>query len=559
MPHEETVAALSESINVSQPIARALCNRGISTYNEAKEFFRPVLSTLHSPWLFNDMERAVERLVRALKNGETILLYGDYDVDGTTGVALLLLFLRHHGVEPLWHINDRFAEGYGLSPEGIDRVIASGTTLLITVDCGIKDHAAIRRCGEHGVEVIVCDHHEADVTPEAYAILNPKVVGSGYPFRELCGCAVAFKLVQALAERLGDSEAVWHQFLDLVAVATAADLVSLTGENRTLVIEGLQQMRSKPRKNFSEMFRVMKVSLGDVRMFHLAFGIAPRINAAGRMHSAHLALEWLLASAPDAVEQHTEALERVNVQRRSLDSTIMSQADKMVESHCASYCSSIVLYDEAWHLGVLGIVASKLIDKYYLPTVVLGGMNGLVRGSVRSIEGLNIHAVLQHCSHHLEQFGGHHQAAGLTLKPENLAVFRKAFDEQCANQLTIEQRQKVMEIDAVVELEQITDKFIAVLEQFAPYGIGNREPLFMSERLQLAEPARLLKERHVKFAVRDKQKRRFEVIGFNRPDIYNDLRAVKHPTITMLYTIERRQWNGMWQVQLLLKDLEVQR
>ncbi len=556
-PDEQLVLALSEAINVSMPVARALCNRGVSSFDEAKDYFRSSILNLPSPFLFQDMEQAVERVLHAIREHQKIMLYGDYDVDGTTGTAMLLLFLKELGGEVSYYINDRFAEGYGISTEGIDSAVERNVGLVITVDCGIKESEAITRCSEYGIDVIVCDHHESDELPPAYAILNPKVPGSAYPFRELCGCGVAFKFIQAIGEHLNAEPESWQQYLDFVAIATAADMVSLEGENRALVREGIQRMRTKPRANIKAMFSLMKVASTEFGMFHIAFGIAPRINAAGRMHSAHLALDWLLSDSSADARCYAEELDRINVQRRERDADIMVKAEKMLDNHFASYCSSIVLYDESWHLGVLGIVASKMIEKHYLPTVILGGMNGLIRGSVRSVEGLDIHAVLQQCSEYLDQFGGHHQAAGLTLRPENFAGFRKKFNEVCSDRLSMTQRQKELVIDSKLALEDITAKFINVLEQFAPYGYGNQEPLFVSEDLVLFGQPKLLKERHLKFSVRDKNGRTFDVIGFDRPDIHAELISVARPVFTMVYSVEKRIWNNREQWQMKLKDLEL--
>ena len=556
-PDAVAVLALSGAINVSLPVARALFNRGIHTFDEAKEYFRSSIKDLPSPFLLQHMQRAVERVTRALDTGEKIMLYGDYDVDGTTGTALLLLFLKEKGAEVTYYINNRFMEGYGLSTEGVNSAVEQKVNLVITVDCGIRDNEMIRQLAEHGIDVIICDHHEPDVLPLAYAILNPKVPGSTYPFRELCGCGVAFKLIHAISEHVNANEESWQKYLDFVAIATAADMVPLKNENRTLVHEGLQRMRTNPRLTLKTMFSLMKVVPADISMFHIAFGIAPRINAAGRMQSAHLAVEWLLSDSPEKSRDHADELERMNSLRRQIDADILCKAEKMLESHFASYCSSIVLYDESWHIGVLGIVASKMIEKHYLPTVILGGMNGLVKGSVRSVEGLNICEALQECSDYLEQFGGHHQAAGVTLLPENFAGFRKKFNEVCSNLLSIEERQKEVIIDSKLPLEEIKANFINVLEQFAPYGHGNREPLFMSEELSLFGRPRLLRDRHVKFAVRDKNGRTFEVIGFDREDIFNDLTANSRSTFTMIYSVEKKVWNNKEQWQIKLKDLEL--
>ncbi len=556
-PDAESVLALSGAINVSLPVARALFNRGIQTFDEAKGYFRSSIKDLPSPFLLQHMQHAVERVMHALETGEKIMLYGDYDVDGTTGTALLLLFLKERGAQVSYYINNRFMEGYGLSVEGVDSAVEQKVNLVITVDCGIRDNEMIRRLAEHGIDVIICDHHEPDELPLAYAILNPKVPGSTYPFRELCGCGVAFKFIQAISEHVNATEESWQKYLDFVAIATAADMVSLKNENRTLVHEGLQRIKTNPRVNLKAMFSLMKVVPADISMFHIAFGIAPRINAAGRMQSAHLAVEWMLSDSPGECRHHADELERMNSLRRQIDAETLLKAEKMLESHFASYCSSIVLYDESWHIGVLGIVASKMIEKHYLPTVILGGMNGLVKGSVRSVEGLNICEALQECSDYLEQFGGHHQAAGVTLLPENFAGFRKKFNEVCSNLLSIEERQKELVIDSKLPLEEIKANFINVLEQFSPYGHGNREPLFMSEELSLFGRPRLLRDRHVKFAVRDKNGRTFEVIGFDREDIYNDLTANSRSTFIMIYSVEKKIWNNKEQWQIKLKDLEL--
>jgi len=555
-PDENKVAALSEAINVSVPVARALCNRNVTSFDEAKAFFRPSIGQLSSPFMLQHMELAVGRVLEALQKREKILLYGDYDVDGTTGTALLCLFLREQGGDVSYYINDRFTEGYGLSPEGIASAEESGVRLIITVDCGIRAEEAILRCRKSGIDVIVCDHHEPHELPPAFAILNPKVPDCSYPFRDLCGCAVAFRLVQALAERLGSGEESWSRYLDLVAIATAADMVSLEKENRILVNEGLLRLRTSRRQSLDSMFSLMGLDADGLDMYHIAFGIAPRINAAGRMQSARLAVEWLLSDTEETARSAAEELERINQERRTIDAGIFLTADRMVEGHFASFCSSIVLYDEAWHLGVLGIVASKMLEKYYLPTVIMGSMNGLIKGSVRSVEGLNIYEVLQECSDFLVQFGGHNQAAGITLRPENLEGFRKKFDGICAGMLPAERRQKELQIDSRLDIDEITANFMNVLEQFTPYGYGNREPLFLSSNLVLAGKPRLLKEKHVKFSVRDGNGRLFDVIGFDRPDIYKALEAVSGVKFSMVYSLEKRSWNNREQWQIRLRDLD---
>jgi single-stranded-DNA-specific exonuclease len=557
-PEPSLVQALSEAINVSAPIAVALCNRGVSSYEAARQFFRPSLEDIPSPFLFNHMERAVERVGKAIADSEKIMIYGDYDVDGTTGTAMLTMFLREAGADVGYYINDRFSEGYGLSREGVEQASMQGVSLIITVDCGIRAIAEVNQCIDAGIDVIICDHHEAGELPLATAILNPKVEGCGYPFRELCGCGVALKFMQAMVEKRGETKDRWVRFLDFVAIATAADLVSLQGENRVYLREGLDLMRYSPRESLLAMTAFIKVSPEDIDMMHITFGIAPRINAAGRMESADAAMRWLLSGDHESASLHATELEMLNNRRREIDTTITTKAESMVAGHCASYCSSIVLYDEAWHLGVLGIVASKLIDKYRLPAVVMGRMNGLIKGSVRSVESLNIFEVLHECRNHLEQFGGHHQAAGLTLRPENLSAFRKRFDEVCRDLLPIEARQKEMIVDAELALDDITPNFLKVLEQFSPFGFANREPLFVTTKCRLVGRPRLLRDRHVKFMVRGDRGSLYEVIGFNRSDIFSDLERLDGSDALRLVCFpEKKQWNGREFVQLRLKDMEI--
>jgi single-stranded-DNA-specific exonuclease len=555
---ESLVRELSSAINVSNPIAAALCNRGISTFEEARRYFRPSLDEVPSPFLFKDMEKAVARMAKAVESGERIMVYGDYDVDGTTGTAMLSMFLEDRGSDVCHYINDRFTEGYGLSDEGIAFAEERKVTLIVTVDCGIRAIDEVRKCAAKGIDVIICDHHEADGLPEAHAILDPKVEGCPYPFRELCGCGVALKFMQAIVEKEGGSSEGWQQYLDLVAIASAADMVALQHENRTYLHEGLRRLRSSPRESFRAMSDLMNIRPEEITMTNIAFGIAPRINAAGRMASARLAMQWLLARDASEAVRYAAELEGMNSRRREIDAGIMTRAETMVAGHCASFCSSIVLYDEEWHLGVLGIVASKILDKYALPTVIMGRMNGLIKGSVRSIGSLNIYEALQECRDHLEQFGGHQQAAGLTLRPEQLSGFRKRFDEVCREMLPVEQRQRELLIDAELGIQDITPKFMKVLEQFSPFGFGNREPLFVSRECSLSGKPKLLKERHVKFMVKEGRGPGVEVICFDRPDLYEDLTAYEGtPRLQLVYVPERKQWNGREYLQLRLRDMSV--
>lgn len=554
-PDKEQSAKLSRDINVSMPIARALCNRGITGFEDAREFFRPDLSLLPSPFLFRDMEKAVDRVRKAVETGKKVLIYGDYDVDGTAGTALLYLFFQSLGADVAYYINDRFSEGYGLSEAGVAHAVKLDTSLVVTVDCGIKASREIEMLAAKGIDVVICDHHEPEKLPSAHAILNPKVPGCGYPFRELCGCGVALKLVQALSESNGMPPDTWQHAIDLVAIATAADMVPLEKENRIYMHKGIELLRKKPRSGIREMLSLMGVEPGILGAGHIAFGIAPRMNAAGRMHTARTAVEWLIADTKDEARLHAEELDRLNRERRQIDAGMLKSAEAMVEGYFASFCSSIVLYREEWHLGVLGIVASRLQDKYYLPTVIMGGGEGVVKGSVRSVEGLNVFDVLQHCGGFLEQFGGHEAAAGITLRPENIPGFRRQFDRICSEKLSLEHRRKELRIDSPLSLEEVSGKFLNVLKQFGPFGQGNSEPLFYSSNLRLSGLPRLLQGKHVKFAVKDVAGKIHDVIAFGREDIYRELERGSRRRLSMVFSLEENEWNGRKNTQLKLRDI----
>ncbi len=552
---EKEAETLSRDINISMPLARALSLRGITGFEEAKAFFRPDIALLPSPFLFRDMQKAVDRIRKAASEREKVLVYGDYDVDGTTGTALLFLFLQSLGADVSYYINDRFSEGYGLSEAGIAHAAASQVSLVVTVDCGIQAVAEIEALSGKGIDVIVCDHHEPGELPPACALLNPKVPDCGYPFRELCGCGVALKLVHGYCESLELSPERWQQYIDLAAVATAADMVPLVGENRIIMQTGMEQLCTRPRNGIREMLSIMDVSPGMLNTRHIAFGIAPRVNAAGRMQSARTAVDWLIAGSSQKARVLAGDLDRLNRERRETDAAMQRSAEAMVEGNFSSFCSSISLFHEEWHLGVLGIVASRLQEKYYLPTVIMGGHDGVVKGSVRSVEGLNIFEVLQQCSGFLEKFGGHDAAAGITLKPENMPGFRRQFDRVCSEALSLEQRRKELRIDSTLSLEKVTPKFLNVLKQFAPFGQANPEPLFNSKNLELSGLPRLLQGKHVKFAVKDVSGRIHDVIAFGREDIYRELERGSNRPLSMVYTLGENEWNGRKQIQLKLKDM----
>ncbi|NTW50511.1 MAG: single-stranded-DNA-specific exonuclease RecJ, partial [Chlorobiales bacterium] len=493
-PDQSKAGHLSQEINVSLPVAKALLNRGVQTFDDAKAFFRPSREAIHSPFLLKDMQRAAERIARAIRDREPMMIYGDYDVDGTTGTAMLYLFLSEVGANAFYYINDRHKEGYGVAMSGIDHAREHGAKVIISVDCGITSVEPVHYAHNNGIDFIVCDHHEPGELPKACAILDPKVADSGYPFRELCGCGVAFKLMQALAATLQVDEERVFAYLDLVSLAIAADIVKLVDENRVLMAEGLKIIQANPRLCLRAMASVCGFDLTKTSSSQIVFGIAPRINAAGRMEHAQKAIRWLTAQTESEAYEAAMALEEVNRERREIDLQIFKEAELMAGSYANNYTSSIVLFKEEWHLGVIGIVASRVLEKFYRPTIILTAVDGNIKGSVRSVSGVNVYEALCECKAYLTQFGGHEYAAGLTMKPGQLDDFRKAFNLACEKRFDMEQRMPEIRIDAELGLEEINPKFFNVLRQFAPFGPDNPRPVFMTSDVQLAQPPRLLKD-----------------------------------------------------------------
>ncbi len=553
-PDPGKVDALSQAINVSQPIAKALVNRGIETYDEAKAFFRPTISDLHSPFLMNDMPKATDRVMHALEKKEKILIYGDYDVDGTTSTAMLVLFFRSLGANIDYYINDRHTEGYGISDEGIEYAGRSGATLIISVDCGIRAKKEVSESNAKGIDFIICDHHEPEDLPEALAILNPKRKNSTYPYKDLCGCGVAFKLLQAIAEKHSLPTDDVLSYLDFVCLAIAADIVEMTGENRAMMVLGLERMNTNPRKNFKIMAEVCRLDLNTISSAGIVFGIAPRINAAGRMNHAKDALNWMIEQDESEIKTLAMNLEQVNTERREVDLAIFKEADAMANTAAHSFHSSLALYKDDWHLGVIGIVASRILEKYYRPTAILAASDGVLKGSVRSVQGVNVYEALRECQAHLVQYGGHEFAAGLTLLPEQLDEFRRAFDEACEKQFHLELQTPEIKIDAEIDLEQITPKFYNVLQQFAPFGPKNHHPVFLSRGLRLMRKPQLLKDAHIKCTVGNGSGTVFDAIGFNMPEKFSDLQN-PNSAIDLVYAIDENTWNGKTSLQLKIKDL----
>jgi len=567
----ETVRALSKELNISLVLANLLVQRGVKTFDEAKKFFRPSLDDLHDPYLMKDMTRAIERLERALGDGEKILVYGDYDVDGTTAVALVYSFLKTLNANVDYYLPDRYKEGYGISTQGIDYAAENNFSLVIALDCGIKSVDKIKYANEkkdlpagRQVDFIICDHHRpGEIIPEAVAVLDPKRDDCEYPFKELSGCGVGFKLVQAFAVKHDIPFEDLFPYLDLVAVSTAADIVPITGENRVLTFFGLNWLNANPRPGIQAILELTNVKK-RLTVSDIVFIIGPRINAAGRMQDARQAVELLItANKEDALSEGKKTNE-TNLERRSVDSAITEHAFRMIEDDELHHArKTTVLFYPQWHKGVIGIVASRLTEKYYRPTIVLTESNGKATGSARSVKGFDIYNAIESCSDLLEQFGGHTHAAGLTLKLENVRPFQEKFEDVVSS--TIEEHLLVqqVEIDSDLKLSEITPSFFNVLQQFSPFGPGNMHPVFRSTEVWDTGYAKIVGNNHLKFTATQAGnsnlpaagRNYFNAIGFNLGE-YLPLINRKLP-FSICYTIEENEFNGKVSLQLNVKDIAV--
>jgi len=564
---ESLVQRLREDLNdLPYVLARLLADRGIRSFEDARIFFRAGLDELHDPFLMKDMDVAVNRLTKAVDENEKILVYGDYDVDGTCSTALLTSFLKQLGADVDYFVPNRFEHGYGLSTAGIDHCLETGANLIVALDCGITavEEAAYTR--SLGIDLIICDHHTPhDQIPDAVAVLDAKRIDCPYPFKELCGCGVAFKLVQALLITLGKKSELAEPYLDLVALATASDLVSVTGENRILLREGIERLRSNPRTGIRCLAEESKTRLSDCTVSSIVFALGPRINAAGRLGDAGRAVSLLLTE--DEVEGAARArqLERLNQERRVLDRETLEEAMVLAERQVlAGDRNALVLYDPEWHMGVIGIVASRLVDRFYRPVVMLTSAKGYAKGSARSINGISVFQAIQGCKDLLTEYGGHDFAAGLTLPLENVEEFSRRFDKNVAEQVTPELLDPVIKIDGELSLSSVDRKFWAVLKQFEPHGPDNSRPVFLSNDLAVAgEPKIVGRERsHLKFSVRDSDPGATDksAIGFRMSD-YVDILLESRQTgvpISLVYSLEENTWNGRTTIQLRANDLRLQ-
>lgn len=577
----EITERLIKDINVNPVIANLLWHRGITTYEEAKLFFRPQLTHLHDPFLMKDMDKAIDRIENAIKNKEKILIYGDYDVDGTTAVALVYSFFKEQpssnspkGGEPArragvgpdlidYYIPDRYKEGYGISIAGIDFAAANNFSLIIALDCGIKAIDKVNYAKQKGIDFIICDHHlPGETIPEAVAVLDPKRKDCIYPYKELSGCGVGFKLLQAYAQKNNLPLECLEQYLDLAAISIAADIVPIIGENRILAYYGMHQINTSPRAGIRAMLELTKMKK-ELTITDIVFVIGPRINAAGRMENGKKAVEMLISSTAEHATESGQYLDKTNSDRRNLDIYTTQQALQMIaESSLLQTKKTTVLFDPTWHKGVIGIVASRLTETYYRPTIMLTQSNGVVSGSARSVKDFDVYEAISACSDLLEQFGGHKYAAGLTMLPENVEAFKKKFEEVVCCTITDEMLIPEIEIDAELNLADITPAFYNILKQLAPFGPENMNPVFMTKNVSDKSYTSIVGRNHLKMDLLQKgqgdSKREIEksisAIGFGMSDHYDFI--AKKNAFNMCYTIREQEWEGKTYLQLQVKDIK---
>lgn len=567
----EAVKRLSKELNINERLCSLLVQRNIKTYQEAKDFFRPSLDHLHDPYLMKDMDKAVDRILMAHQNGEKIVVYGDYDVDGTTAVSLVYSFLRKFHKKVEFYIPDRYKEGYGISYIGIDAVIQNKCTLMVALDCGIKAVEKVDYAKEKGLDIIICDHHRpGDVIPRASAVLDPKQPDCPYPFKDLSGCGVGFKLIQAIARKMEIPEKKVYSYLDLATISIAADIVPIVGENRVISYFGLKQLNKNPRVGLRYLLQSagMEKNLDDDEAFFdkeltindLVFMVGPRINAAGRIENATDSVRLLISNTTEYAEKLGKMINEMNLTRRDLDSNITQEAIEMISGNEQQLSKkSTVVYRENWHKGVIGIVASRLIEQFYKPTIVLTKSEGLITGSARSIKNFDIYDAIDSCSHLLEHFGGHTYAAGMAMKPENFDQFKQKFEQYAAEHLTDDMLVPEIEIDEELFVSDINFKFHKILKQFAPFGPGNMSPFFKTSNVIDTGYVKMVGKNghnHLKFSVvhPDRTGSPLPAIAFNQGHHYNEMKSGK--PFNICYHIDENHWLGSTTLQLRVKDIK---
>jgi len=564
----EIVKGLAAELNLDTNLANLLVQRGVTNYETAKQYFRPKLDYLHDPFLMKDMDLAVKRIERAITTNEKILIYGDYDVDGTTAVSLVYTFLREFYPDVVFYVPDRYDEGYGVSYKGIDHAKAQNVSLIIALDCGIKAVDKIDYAKSKEIEFIICDHHRpGDTLPSAVAILDPKRDDCEYPYTDLSGCGVGFKLIQAFAKQNNIKFDKLRKFLDLVVVSIASDIVPITGENRVLAYYGLKYLNEKPRPGIEAILSLSRLNKNasssqsvtrDLSVNDLVFIVGPRINAAGRIESAKNSVELLVAKDLDRAFSLAEDINKLNTERKNLDSQATSQALEMIRNdEIIRNAKSTVVYNSGWHKGVIGIVASRLIESYYRPTIVLTQSDGMITGSARSIKGFDIYDAVDSCGDLLEHFGGHTYAAGLSVTPENFPRFKARFEDYVVSKVDEALLTPEIEIDAELKLKAINTKLYKILKQFAPFGPGNMAPIFMTDNLIDTGYARVVGNNHLKLTVVQ-----LDVTGFPISAIaFQQGQNIEHiktgGTFNICYHIEENEWNGQKSLQLNIKDIKL--
>ncbi len=551
---ETLTSALQESLKINRTLCSILVQRGLTDFEKSKHYFRPQLSDLHDPWLMKDMRKAVTRIIEAFEHSEKILVFGDYDVDGTTSVASMFQFLQNIYSEIDFYIPHRYREGYGVSKMGIDFAKENGFSLIISLDCGIKSVELIAYAKTMDIDFIVCDHHLPDIElPPAVAILNAKQSDCNYPYKELCGCGVGFKLMMAISEELGLPDSAYLEYLDLVATAIAADIVPITGENRVLAYYGLQKVNENPCPGIRALMQLAGVQK-YMHITNLVFVIAPRVNAAGRMDDARKAVQLFIEKDYNQALVFAEMLHSDNTDRREADSSITEEALALIEANPEySNRKTTVVCQEHWHKGVVGIVASRLIETYYRPTVVLTKSGDYLAGSARSVAGFNLYEAIYACREHLLGYGGHFAAAGMTLLPENLSAFSDAFEREVSKRITPELLVPEIIIDAPIDFSDITPSFYSILSQMEPFGPENMRPIFIARKVMDTGFSKIVKEEHIRFVLKQ-NKITLTGIGFNMAAKF-PLLQTQEP-LDIVFTIDENEWNGVKSLQLKMIDLK---
>lgn len=558
-PNTEHVEALQKALQIDAVLATLLVQRGIEDYEDAKKFFRPSLDDLHDPFLMKDMDKAVARIEKAIANNENILVYGDYDVDGTTSVALMASYLKtKHGLV-YTYIPNRYDEGYGISYKGINFALENDFSLIIALDCGIKAIEKVAFAKDLGIDFVICDHHRpGDEIPDAAAVLDPKRLDCEYPYKELCGCGVGFKLVQALASKDGKTAEDLTEYLDLVATAVGADIVPIDGENRVLAYFGLRVINTSPRPGIKAILD--QVEKSELTITDVVFIVAPRINAAGRMKHGNYAVTLLTEEEPEMATNYAAEINDYNLDRRETDKRITEEALQQIEDQEEQNRLTTVVYREDWHKGVIGIVASRLTETYYRPTLVFTKSGNKLAASARSVRGFDVYNALEACKEHIEQFGGHKYAAGLTLEEKNFEAFKQAFEDEVSRTIDRNLLTPEIKIDAQIDLSNITPKFYRILKQFAPYGPSNMTPVFLSENLLDTGYGKCVgaDETHLRLtATQPQSSSRMVGIGFSMGDKFDIISEGK--PFRAVYSIDENEWKGNVSLQLKLRDIKKQK